>query len=377
MVPHYLEKDMRERIANDPEIFRSLEAATLDGLWYLDLENPAKQWYSPRFKALFGYDPHEIKNTSNWWQNNIHPDDLVPTTELLRRHIEDPTVPYNCAVRYRHRDGRYIWVRCRGFTILDENKRAIRIMGAITSIHAQKTAEITLARQNSEMNRTNYIMSHDMRKPIRHMVGFAEAFVEDHENLEGLTENGKRQLEKIRKAGHKAEGLLDGITMFARLGAVDTWGDFHLSLSWEDAVDDYRTDIEKVNAVVEIAGSLPYVAGSSSMIYQVLGNLLGNALKFTRPDVQPRITIRAWQHAARVIVEVEDNGVGIPLNMRSEAFLLFRRVGPQAQTTQGMGLGLAVVSRIVNAHNGTIEANESPSGGTIIRFDLPLAGYRR
>lgn len=368
---HELERDLWERIQIDPDLFQWLESAALDGIWYLDLEDVSQQWYSEKFKSLFGYSARGIE-VGSWWANNIHPDDKHRADRAMYNHIQDQTIPYDYVARYRHRRGYYIWVRCRGFTIRNEDETPIRMLGALTDVTTLKRTEITLEKRNAELERTTSILSHDLRKPIRHMVGFAEAFVEDYADTVGIDEDGLEMLEQIRKAGHKLEGLLDGITTFARLGEIREWSDVSVRAAWNDAVDDYTPDIERCSAVVEIDGELPHVYASRSMIYQVMGNLLGNSLKFARPGVPPHIVIRGAQLGARVMVEVEDNGVGIPSDMREVAFSLFRRVGPQAQFTEGDGLGLAVVARIIEAHGGKVTATESPSGGTIIRFDLPL-----
>jgi PAS domain S-box-containing protein len=127
---HYLKRELYELVQKDSHIFEFLEAGSLDGIWYWDLENPTEEWLSPRFKELFGYEDHEVPSTSTWWQQHIFPEDLQFTVDNFNKHCTDPNHPYDQTVRYRHKDGSTVWVRCRGIAIRDETGKAIRMLGA-------------------------------------------------------------------------------------------------------------------------------------------------------------------------------------------------------------------------------------------------------
>ena len=101
---HYLKRELYRLIQTDPLIFDFLQNGSLDGLWYWDIENPHEEWLSPRFKALFGY-ADDVPNTSDWWQKNIHPDDLQVAIDNFEKHKADPNHPYDQVVRYRHKNG--------------------------------------------------------------------------------------------------------------------------------------------------------------------------------------------------------------------------------------------------------------------------------
>lgn len=131
---HYLEQELEQRLKDEPDVFRFLQEGSLDGLWYWDLEKPEHEWLSPRFKAVFGYADHEIPNTPDWWQQNIHPDDLPTVLERFEAHAADPAVPFDQLVRYRHKDGSTVWVRCRGIAIRDASGKPIRMLGAHTDV---------------------------------------------------------------------------------------------------------------------------------------------------------------------------------------------------------------------------------------------------
>ena len=138
---HYLKRELYELIQRDPSIFEFLQAGSLDGVWYWDMTDTAHEWLSPRFKEVFGYAEDEIPHTSAWWQENIHPDDLREAMDNFDRHLADPGCPYDQIVRYRHKDGSTVWVRCRGLLIRDADGKPLRMLGAHTDVTALKEAE--------------------------------------------------------------------------------------------------------------------------------------------------------------------------------------------------------------------------------------------
>ncbi|MCG8556596.1 MAG: PAS domain-containing protein [Proteobacteria bacterium] len=130
----YLKKELYDMVRRDPTIFEFIQAGSLDGIWYWDLENTENEWMSPRFWQVFGYDPAEKKHLTSEWQSMIHPDDLKLALENFRKHCDDPDHPYDQTVRYRHKDGSTVWVRCRGLVIRDSAGKPIRMLGAHTEV---------------------------------------------------------------------------------------------------------------------------------------------------------------------------------------------------------------------------------------------------
>lgn len=147
---HYLREELYRLVQSDRTIFDFLQAGSLDGLWYWDIERPQEEWLSPRLKEVFGYTDDEISNTSAWWQENIFPEDLPPVLENFRRHCADPAHPYDQIVRYRHKNGGTVWIRCRGIAIRDTQGRAIRMLGAHTDVTAIMEAQESKRQQAVE-----------------------------------------------------------------------------------------------------------------------------------------------------------------------------------------------------------------------------------
>jgi len=145
---HYLKQELYKLIQSDLSIFDFIQQVSLDGMWYWDLENPEHEWMSPRFWEVLGYDPLEMCHSPDAWQDIINQDDLKIATDNFYKHVQDPSHPYDQLVRYIHKSGSTIWIRCRGIAVRDEQGKAIRMLGA----HNDFTAVVKLEKE-TEQNR--------------------------------------------------------------------------------------------------------------------------------------------------------------------------------------------------------------------------------
>ncbi|MGM0567428.1 MAG: PAS domain S-box protein, partial [Bacteroidota bacterium] len=137
----YLEKELYELIKTDESIFDFIQESSLDGLWYWDLENPENEWMNAKFWKVLGYNPDEMPHKSNTWQNIINQDDLKIAKDNLNKHCENPNHPYDQVVRYTHKNGSTVWIRCRGLAIRDKDGKPIRMLGAHQDISDIKKGE--------------------------------------------------------------------------------------------------------------------------------------------------------------------------------------------------------------------------------------------
>lgn len=138
---NYLKKELYDLMRADDALFEFLQEGALDGIWYWDLEEQEQEWMSSRFWTLLGYDPAEMRHLSSEWQDIIFQEDLPAVIANFEKHCADPDHPYDQIVRYRHKNGSTVWVRCRGVAIRDEGGRPIRMLGAHTDLTALKKAE--------------------------------------------------------------------------------------------------------------------------------------------------------------------------------------------------------------------------------------------
>lgn len=148
---HYLRKELYEKINKDSTIFDFLEKNSLDGVWYWDLENSENEWMSPRFWEVLGYEANEKEHLVSQWQELIFDEDLEKATKNYKKHYVDMTHPYDQVVRYRHKKGHTVWIRCRGNILRNKDGKPIRMIGIHNDITQQKIAEEDLIKKNNEL----------------------------------------------------------------------------------------------------------------------------------------------------------------------------------------------------------------------------------
>lgn len=150
MEENYLKNELYNLIKTDPMIFEFIQSGSLDGIWYWDLEHPENEWMSPKFWETLGYDPDEKEHLASEWQNIIFLEDLKEAIENFEKHCADPNHPYDQIVRYHHKNGSTVWIRCRGLAIRDENGKAIRMLGSHLDITNIKETEQKISRLSKE-----------------------------------------------------------------------------------------------------------------------------------------------------------------------------------------------------------------------------------
>ena len=383
---HYLKQELYELVRSDPAIFEFLQAGSLDGIWYWDVERQDQEWMSPRFKELFGYRDDEIPNTSEWWMANIFPEDRDVALDNFAKHLADPNHPYDQIVRYRHRDGSSVWVRCRGLAVRNERGEPIRLLGCHTDVTALKRAEEDLRRQAAELRdardaaeRANQAkgtflanVSHEIRTPLNAVIGTAE-LLRDTE----LTQLQHDHLDAIRESAEALLDIINDILDFSKIEADKLQSErrpFRLRDRLGNLVKSLapRLHGKPVAMRSDIADDAPdALAGDARLLRQVLANLLSNAIKFTeRGEIALRVRVdERSTDAVTLRFEVADTGIGIPPDKQRVIFEEF--VQADASTTRrygGTGLGLAIASRLVDALGGAIGLESEPGTGSTFHF---------
>ena len=383
---HYLKQELYELVRSDPAIFEFLQAGSLDGIWYWDVERQDQEWMSPRFKELFGYRDDEIPNTSEWWMANIFPEDRDLALDNFARHLADPGHPYDQIVRYRHRDGGTVWVRCRGLAVRNERGEPIRLLGCHTDVTALKRAEEDLRNQAAELReardaaeranraKSTFLanVSHEIRTPLNAVIGTAELLDDT-----GLTPVQHDYLGAIRESAEALLDVINDILDFSKMEADKLQRErrpFRLRERLGNLVKSLapRLHGRPVALRSDVAGDAPdALLGDARLLRQVLANLLSNAIKFTeRGEIALRVRVQeAGGETVTLRFEVADTGIGIPPDKQRVIFEEF--VQADASTTRrygGTGLGLAIASRLVEALEGEIGLESEAGKGATFHF---------
>lgn len=164
---HYLKKEIYDLVKTDDLVFEFLQDGVLDGIWYWDLEKVQNEWMSHKFWKLFGYDPNEKAHLSEEWQDIINQDDLKLATINFQKHLENPDYPYDQIVRYTHKDGSIVWVRCRGVAIYGLDGKPKRMLGAhldITEIMNKQQSLVQKEMEIKKLKKELLIVQHKLTK---------------------------------------------------------------------------------------------------------------------------------------------------------------------------------------------------------------------
>ncbi len=225
-----------------------------------------------------------------------------------------------------------------------------------------------LERQNAELERFTYSVSHDLKAPLVTIKGFIGLLQRD---LDGGDRAGvAADIDKIARATDNLARQLDELLELSRVGRlVRPPENIDLGDMVREVVAMYADTNAASGADIVIAGDMPAARGDTGRVLEVFQNLIGNALKFVNGQTPPRIEIGAELVDGRVLCFVRDNGIGIESDYHERIFNLFERLDPRIE---GTGIGLALAKRIVEFHEGRIWAESDGVGkGTTFWFTLP------
>lgn len=243
---------------------------------------------------------------------------------------------------------------------------------AIVLRQAEEKADLSAALQesNKELEAFSYSVSHDLRAPLRHIVGFSD-LLRQTQGL-SLDANGLRYLNNIGDAAVFAGLLVDNLLSFSQMGrAALRPRRVSLAELVEKAVSDLRKE-GSAEAVRWELGALPEVHADPIFLLLALRNLLSNAVKYSRGRNPAIVGIDAEAAEGGVTVRIRDNGVGFSMKYVDKLFGIFQRLH-RAEDFEGTGIGLANVKRIIERHGGRVWAQGEPDRGAVFSFFLPNA----
>jgi PAS domain S-box-containing protein len=266
-------------------------------------------------------------------------------------------------------DGRTEWVRWALHPWRDSDGYIGGIIMFTEVITEQKRARSELLRSNTALEEFAYVVSHDLKAPVRHIGMCAEFLQEAYAGK--FDEEGKKFLHILSDSSAKMRAMIESLLDYARIGAsVGDFRDVDLENVLESARFNLMALVEETGADIQ-SGRLPTVRGVESELLRVFQNLLENAIKYRREGASPRIRIDAEKSGNSWKISVTDNGIGIDPRFADKVFLLFQRLHGDESPYTGQGIGLAICQRIVRYHGGRMHLDTECEEGSRFVFTLP------
>lgn len=404
--PQALEKEVMQRKAAEQELLEkngllaTAQSIARLGYWRYDVVAGTVLWSDEMYR-IFGM-PVGGSISYDQYVAAVYPADRDFAVQNISSALQTGVYP-----DFHHRiitpAGDVKHLQAAGEAVLDARGAVTGLTGTVQDVTAQRTAELQIIAKSKQLERINtelesfaYIASHDLQEPLRKVLTFSNLL--EGELNGSATPDAKLYLEKIALSASRMQRLIRDILQFSRLAQPEDFTQTSLDDTLRQTVADTEVRIAESSARVDV-GPLPTIEAVPSQMGQLFSNLLGNALKYAKPGVAPRISVQAkpitgavfsdaelaqlayydagrsradWAAMDFCRIEVRDSGIGFEAEYATKIFAIFQRLHGR-EAYDGTGIGLAVCKKIVENHHGLIEAHGKPGEGATFIITLPLS----
>jgi PAS domain S-box-containing protein len=355
-----------------------------DAITIQDFEGHILAW-NHGAEQMFGYGEQEALKKNIW--ELTPPDKAAEQKDFNRRLLAGEAVT-SLETQRLTKDGRLLDVWLTVTKLVDEAGKVIGIASTERDITERKNAETEIRRLNAELGqkiaertakleRSNqdlqqfaYVASHDLQEPLRMVASFTQLLAKRYQNK--LDQDADDFIKYIVEGATRMQAMINDLLNYSRIG---TRGEDLVATPAGVALKQALTNIQLLvmenQAVIE-QGPLPVVLADPTQLPVVFQNLITNAIKYRRPDVPPRIEVRAERREKVWEFTVRDNGQGIDPRYFERVFIIFQRIHGRTDNS-GSSIGLPICKRIIERQGGRIWIESEMGQGTVIHFTVPGA----
>jgi two-component system sensor histidine kinase/response regulator len=371
-------KQIEDKLAYERDLLHALMDNIPDRIYFKDEESRFVSVNRATTRRLGVNDPGEVVGKTDF---DFYPGEYAKKTCLDEQEIMRSGQPLVNKVEELKKDGQTHWASATKVPIKGENGHVIGIVGISRDItdmrnaeEALKKSEIALLETNKLLRQSNtdlenytYVVSHDLKAPLRAIKAFSTFLIEDYGDK--LDENAQEYLQRIAKAVSNMDDLIEDLLLLSRVGRkfmdVETVDLNHLL---EEIVIDLEPVIHKHNGKVKYSG-LPTMQVQRIWMKQFFMNLIDNGLKYNKSE-NPTVEVSFEDEGEDYLFKVKDNGIGIDKKYHERIFNLFERLHTQEEY-EGTGAGLAICKKIAEHLNGRIWVESEEGKGSTFFFALP------
>ncbi|ANQ50569.1 sensor histidine kinase [Flammeovirga sp. MY04] len=235
----------------------------------------------------------------------------------------------------------------------------------------RKTTELILIQQdlkskNHELEQFAYTTSHDLQEPLRSITSLTELLKNTYKDQ--FDHNGNQMLDYIHSSADRMINLIKALLEYSKIGRNRTLSNIDCDQMMTDVLQDLRISLSESNAKIRF-NNLPVIRGYEIELRLLFQNLITNAIKFKRPDVDPVVTISSIHMAGEWMFAFQDNGIGIKKEHLENIFIIFNRLHSKSEY-EGSGIGLAHCQKIVDLHHGSIWVESDSEFGSTFYFTI-------